>query len=108
MSKKKIEENSNKTERFSIKINKQDKAIIKEKAKKAGYGSTSSYIRDVLLEKNIIPRADKEMILQVRKIGVNINQLTKLSNEKGNPDMVYNDIKSNVDLLIKLVSNVYN
>lgn len=96
--------------RLTIKIKADDKKIIQGKAKKAGYKSTSKYIRDILLKVDIVAKADVDLILQVRKIGVNINQITKLCNEKGSPDIllnVYDDVKDNVDNLIKNISKIY-
>ena len=109
MEKKKESVIKKKDERFSIKIKPADKLIIQQRAKNAGYKSTSKYIRDILLKTEIVPRADIDLILQVRKIGVNINQVVHLCNELKTESILtntYDDLKKNVDELILSVSKI--
>jgi len=68
----------------------------------------SKYVRDILLKTNIVSKADSELILQVRKTGVNVNQLTRLCNEKKELQILnssYNDMDSSIKELINLITN---
>ncbi len=50
-------------------------------SKKAGI-NRSQYVRQTLWKKEIRCRSDKEMIAQVRKIGININQIARIINSE--------------------------
>jgi len=53
--------------------------ILYERAKKLGL-SVSEYIRRMALNRKITVKTDVEMLMQVRKIGVNINQIARKIN----------------------------
>lgn len=72
-------------------LNTEYKQLLKQ-AEKAGYSTKnlSKYIKEISLKgKIVVKKADlkdvetaKEIIFQLRKTGVNLNQLTKLANTK--------------------------
>lgn len=69
---------------FHIKLSSIEKEYLKNKANKLGI-TLSSYIRNVALENQIIVKTDFEMVRQVRKIGININQIAHKINQEPTP-----------------------
>jgi Bacterial mobilisation protein (MobC). len=65
--------------RLYIKCSSEDKKIIKEKARKVG-NDLSDYARNLLLNKKISSKTDLQTILELRKIGTNLNQITRKIN----------------------------
>jgi len=63
----------------NFKISSEDREILYERAKKLGL-SVSEYIRRMALNRKITVKTDVEMLMQVRKIGVNINQIARKIN----------------------------
>lgn len=66
--------------RINFKISSQDRKLLTDRAKKLGL-SVSEYIRKTALNKKITVKTDVEMLMQVRKIGVNINQIARKINK---------------------------
>jgi cob(I)alamin adenosyltransferase len=66
---------------FYLRMSEQDKAKLKENAERFGYqGDSSKYIRAMIYQRPIddkeIKSALSDLIKEVNKIGVNINQIT--------------------------------
>ena len=79
----------------------EEKQLIRTKAKQAGM-SLSAYIRAVSLGENIIiqeTNADFETVRQLRKIGNNLNQLTKHYHSTGTKPYQLDAILSKLETL---------
>lgn len=86
----------NKETKIYIRVTRAEKKKIDDQCKAMDYPSLSQYIRDVVLNKKIVTKTDVEMILQLKKIGVNINQIAKQLNT--NPsEVVSNDTIRKLD-----------
>ena len=68
-----------KIKQILIKISEIEKDEIKRKSKDLGL-NMSDYIRKSALNKRIIIKTDKEMVRQIRYVGVNINQISRQFN----------------------------
>ena len=98
-----------KTSRIELKVSLQEKKAIEDKAKRMGYKSVSKYIRDVSLGYEIISRVDINAVANLRRIGVNINQLVTLCNQYNNIDMlmsVQNDLQNYMNELRVFAQNI--
>jgi hypothetical protein len=65
-----------KNNRLWIKLSEEQKHQVKRNAMSLGL-SLSSYVRKTALDEKIIGKTDLEMIHQVKKIGYNINQISR-------------------------------
>lgn len=65
--------------RLFIKCSTEDKIKIKEKAKNVGK-DLSDYARNILLQKKISPKIDLQTLIEIRRIGTNLNQITRRIN----------------------------
>ena len=76
------EKNKNiKENKYSFRVNNKDYEKIEKNIKKSKL-SITEYMTKSALNKEIVVIDDlKELVLEVNKIGVNINQLTKLANQ---------------------------
>lgn len=66
----------NREEYLNIRVSKEEKEQIKKIAKSLGV-SVSTYTRKSLLKEHITSKTDIQTIFEIKKIGVNLNQLTK-------------------------------
>ena len=66
-----------KTSRFEVRISDQELEEIKKKADALGFKSISNYLRTTALNHKIIIKTDKDMVRQIRFIGININQIAR-------------------------------
>lgn len=78
----KIKKTRNYNTGFYLRMTEEEKAKLKENAEKFGFaGDSSKYIRAMIYQRPIdnreIKTALSELIWEVNKIGVNINQITK-------------------------------
>lgn len=77
-----------KTYDICLRLNMQEAAALKEKAKKCGL-SMSGFLRSLIMGKRIRakpPGAIKELYTEINKIGVNINQIARNSNAGADPE----------------------
>lgn len=65
-----------KNNRLWIKVSEEQKLQVQRNAQALGI-SLSSYVRKTALDQKIIGKTDLEMIHQAKKIGYNINQITR-------------------------------
>ena len=72
----------NKDKRISIRLTEKEKKLIESKAKKCNMTVTKYIISSCLKDKIIIVDGLDKVDTELRRIGNNINQLTRLSNEK--------------------------
>lgn len=66
----------NREEYLNIRVSKEEKEHIKKIAKSLGV-SVSTYTRKSLLKEHITSKTDIQTIFEIKKIGVNLNQLAK-------------------------------
>ena len=73
-------------------LTKEELAILKNSISKTNFNQ-STYIRKSILEKNItvIPGI-RDLIIELKRIGNNLNQITRLANE-GSLKIINNDLK---------------
>lgn len=69
----------NKTKNIVIRLTEEEKDKLVKRAGSVGK-SLSSYIREVSLKDNITSKTDIQTVYELKKIGVNINQLVKHAN----------------------------
>ncbi len=85
--------------------------LLHQKMEKAGFGSYSEFIREAIQSTTIKERCNglHALIKEVNKIGVNLNQLTKHSNQTKTIDKVaiqgINETYKRLTILIKRFSN---
>ena len=78
----------NRNNKISIRISNQEKEYLNKCAKESNL-SLSMYLRNIIMNGKIIhiePELQediKNLNYQIRKIGVNLNQIVKLANQKG-------------------------
>lgn len=74
-------DNSKTNDRLFIRVTEEEKKQIREDAKKAEI-KLSRYVRNCCLGKNLVVITDlKDFARELNKVGVNLNQLTRLANE---------------------------
>ena len=92
------------TRRLEVRISGSDEIKLKQKCYDLGItisdfirGSINGYIPNIKLNKEIARLSN-----EIRKIGVNINQIAKKANETGNINEIYfNNYKQELDSKIK-------
>lgn len=72
----------NKDKRINIRLTEKEKKLIEAKAKKCNMTITKYIISSCLKDKIIIVDGLDKVDAELRRIGNNINQLTRLSNER--------------------------
>lgn len=72
----------NKDKRINIRLTEKEKKLIESKAKKCNMTVTKYIISSCLKDKIIIVDGLDKVDTELRRIGNNINQLTRLSNER--------------------------
>ncbi len=95
---------SQRTRKMTFRLNEKEYEQIKEKVEESGI-SQQQFLLKTALEKEIIHIKEfQALIFQLKKIGVNINQIAKHCNETGvisNDDMI--EIKEGVNKLWQLL-----
>ena len=91
-----------------IRVTKQEKERLIKKSQKAEM-TLSEYIIEQALERDIVVVEEvKNLVYELRKIGNNINQLTRLANG-GIIKVVYLDeVKEELKKMWKELNNIYN
>ncbi|WP_185711905.1 plasmid mobilization protein [Tannerella forsythia] len=79
MMKKENRGKENRTEVLIIRLTKTEKDVLKQAAKNA-HLSLSSYSKHAIFSQKIVSKTDVQTVFQLKKIGVNLNQLTKQIN----------------------------
>src|SRR5579872_5573344 len=74
------------TRRVIVRVSEEDHARIRANAKDAGLG-VSEFVRRLALDGQVVVRQQSaygmSLAFQLRRIGVNLNQLTRVANEDG-------------------------
>ena len=71
-----------KDKKINIRLTEKEKSIIESNAKKCNMNNTQFIISSCLKDKIIIIYGLNKIDTELRRIGNNINQLTRLANEK--------------------------
>lgn len=91
--------------RMEMRISKEDKALIEQKARKAGI-TTSEFIRRSALGRRLPSYGDttilQEYSMQLGKIGSNLNQIAKYVNQGFPPDSLRGEIRETCRELVDL------
>ena len=98
------EKKQNKNRHFNFRVNEKEYKKIKSKIEKSKL-NTSEYLLRTAVEKDIIVVDGlEEIIMQLRKIGNNINQLTKLCKQGRLTNINLEDVKKEMKSIWQLLN----
>ena len=98
------EKKQNKNKHFNFRVNEKEYNKIKSKIEKSEL-NTSEYLLKTAMDKDIIVIDGlEEIIMQLRKIGNNINQLTKLCNQGRLTNINLEDVKKEMKSIWQLLN----
>ena len=98
------EKKQNKNRHFNFRVNEKEYNQIKSKIEKSKL-NTSEYLLRTAMDKDIIVIIGlEEIILQLRRIGNNINQLTKLSNQGSITNVDLENVKEELKNIWQLLN----
>ena len=98
------EKKQNKNKHFNFRVNEKEYNKIKSKIEKSEL-NTSEYLLKTAMNKEIIVIDGlEEIIMQLRKIGNNINQLTKLCNQGRLTNINLEDVKKEMKSIWQLLN----
>jgi hypothetical protein len=107
-------EKEKRTENIKVRLTPSEKEKIDELIKKYNVKNLSEFIREVILTKKYkvkncnckCKKEYKELLYQVSKIGVNLNQIARLCNTRGSVDakilQVLAKMEEKLDLLLEI------
>ena len=99
-----VEKKQNKNKHFNFRVNEKEYNKIKSKIEKSKL-NTSEYLLRTAMDKDIIEIDGlEEIIMQLRKIGNNINQLTKLCNQRRLTNINLEDVKKEMKSIWQLLN----
>ena len=99
-----VEKKQNKNRHFNFRVNEKEYNKIKSKIEKSKL-NTSEYLLRIAMNKEIIVvNGLKEIIIQLRKMGNNINQLTKLCNQGRLTNINLEDVKKEMKSIWQLLN----
>ncbi len=99
-----VEKKQNKNRHFNFRVNEKEYNKIKSKIEKSKL-NTSEYLLKSAMDKEIIViNGLEEIIIQLRKIGNNINQLTKLCNQGRLTSINLEDVKKEMKSIWQLLN----
>lgn len=98
------EKKQNKNRHFNFRVNEKEYNKIKSKIEKSKL-NTSEYLLRTAMDKDIIVISGlEEIIIQLRRIGNNINQLTKLSNQGSITNVDLENVKEELKNIWQLLN----
>ena len=98
------EKKQNKNRHFNFRVNEKEYNQIKSKIEKSK-SNTSEYLLRTAMDKDIIVIDGlEEIIIQLRKIGNNLNQLTKLCNQGRIRNINLEDVKKEMKSIWQLLN----
>lgn len=98
------EKKQNKNRHFNFRVNEKEYNQIKSQIEKSKL-NTSEYLLRTAMDKDIIVVDGlEEIIMQLRKIGNNINQLTKLCNQGRLTNINIEDVKKEMKSIWQLLN----
>lgn len=99
-----VEKKQNKNRHFNFRVNEKEYNKIKSKIEKSKL-NTSEYLLKTAMNKEIIViEGLEEIIMQLRKIGNNINQLTKLCNQGKITNINLEEVKKEMKSIWQLLN----
>ena len=103
----------NRTERLQLRVSPEEKAAIRQKADDANMSEADYIVALSANQKIIDAKIIAQLILEIRRIGVNVNQIAEVANYQKfvNKEMLskVNDGQNQIiDLLMKILSEVYD
>lgn len=108
MMKKENRGKENRTEVLIIRLTKTEKDVLKQAAKNA-HLSLSSYSKHAIFAQKIVSKTDVQTVFQLKKIGVNLNQLAKQINSLPSDDNIRYALKrvsEYIENLDKITSSI--
>lgn len=91
----------NRTEIIHVRVSVDEKEKIANISKSLGV-SISTYLRKSLLREHIISKTDVQTVFEIKKIGVNINQLAKHINSLPLEEEIINSLSSIENFIAEL------
>lgn len=95
--------------RIEIRIAEKEKEIIKQLAKKAGFKSYTRYMKTVSLNKEIHSNTDIDTVIQLRKMGNNLNQIARkinIDSSDENIKSLYEEATNLLEVINVTINNV--
>ena len=96
----------NKDKRINIRLTEKEKKLMESKAKKCNMTVTKYIISSCLKDKIIIVDGLDKVDAELRRIGNNINQLTRLSNERIISTVDLKELRMEVNNIWKLLKQL--
>jgi len=96
----------NKDKRINIRLTEKEKKLIETKAKKCNMTITKYIINSCLKDKIIIVDGLDKVDAELRRIGNNINQLTRLSNERRIKTVELKELRMEVNNIWQLLKQL--
>ncbi len=99
----------NKESLIKFRVTDCEKQEVERKAEDLGFSTISHYLRHISLNNKIIPKADVELLFQIKKIGVNINQIAKKVNANSNTGSGVSEQQlKNLDMYMARLNDFFN
>lgn len=67
--------------RIGVRLSKAEYTDLMDKVDKSKHKNYGPFIRDLIKRKEIISKTDQETRNQIRKIGINLNQIARIANK---------------------------
>ena len=99
-----IEKKQNKNRHFNFRVNEKEYNKIKSKIEKSKLNTSEYLLRTAMHKDIIVVNGLKEIIIQLRKMGNNINQLTKLCNQGRLTNINLEDVKKEMKSIWQLLN----
>ena len=98
------EKKQNKNKHFNFRVNEKEYNKIKNKIEKSNLNTSEYLLRTAMKKEIIVIDGLEEIIIQLRKIGNNINQLTKLCNQGRLTSINLEDVKKEMNSIWQLLN----
>ena len=98
------EKKQNKNRHFNFRVNEKEYNKIKSKIGKSKLNTSEYLLRTAMNKEIIVIEGLEEIIVQLRKIGNNINQLTKLCNQGRLTNINLEDVKKEMKSIWQLLN----
>lgn len=98
------EKKQNKNRHFNFRVNEKEYNKIKSKIKNSKLNTSEYLLRTAMNKEIIVIEGLEEIIIQLRKIGNNINQLTKLCNQGRLRNINLEDVKKEMKSIWQLLN----
>ena len=99
-----VEKKQNKNRHFNFRVNEKEYNKIKNKIEKSKLNTSEYLLRTAMHKDIIVVNGLKEIIIQLRKMGNNINQLTKLCNQGRLTNINLEDVKKEMKSIWQLLN----